>query len=156
MKLYSPSQRDNNDFRSWLWFSMQIQTQDENAAFHPFSSLILHFFKLSSWTRLAAAAQRYLHSLHQEHASYCPWSPSVRWCGWSPTFWRLFEPKRIQHSSKRNSRLERKGTGGSKDQRKKIKEVKGEKKSPHSLGQEGQGGGEKARVKPAFWQRLEG
>lgn len=55
-------------------------------------------------------ARQYLHSLHQEHASYCPWSPSVRWRGWSPPFWRLSEPIWTQHSSKRGE--ESKGREG--------------------------------------------
>lgn len=95
--------------------------------------------------------RQYLHSLHQERASYFPWTPIVRWRGWSPVFGRLSVPMWTQHSSKR--RKDRAGwdsvrergsdrTGGgdvcrggqhrSKDRRKK----KGEVRSPSQEGLE--------------------
>lgn len=76
-------------------------------------------------------ATQYLHSLHQEHAWYCPWSPSVRWRGWSPPFWRLSEPTWTQHSSKRGEE----GEGGEGTTQEDVKPVERREKEKEIRGQ---------------------
>lgn len=89
------------------------------------------FNYLADAYKLWMQATQYLHSLHQEHAWYCPWSPSVRWRGWSPPFWRLSEPTWTQHSSKRGEE----GEGGEGTTQEDVKPVERREKEKEIRGQ---------------------